>query len=66
LDIELRPQGILLNAVAPQLLDTLPNRPRSAEVVTHAVATEAIVGLVTFPVSDAATPVAERSCRASR
>ena len=55
---ELRPHGIRVNAVGPQLLDppqtgaTFP-----AEVMAHAVAPEAIADVIAFLVSDAAAPV---------
>ena len=58
LDLELRPLGIRVNAVAPQLLDTAKNRPYlSPDLLAHAVSPEAIADIIGYLVSAAATPV---------
>jgi NAD(P)-dependent dehydrogenase (short-subunit alcohol dehydrogenase family) len=58
LDVELRPHGIRVNAVAPQLIATAANRASfPAEALAHAVAPEAIANIIAFLVSDAAAPV---------
>ena len=58
LDLELRPHGIRVNAVAPQLLDTATNRGLFPDdVMARAVAPDAIAAVIAFLVSDAAAPV---------
>jgi NAD(P)-dependent dehydrogenase (short-subunit alcohol dehydrogenase family) len=58
LDLELRPLGIRVNSVAPQLLDTARARASfPKEVLAHAVSPEAIAEVVAFLVSEGAAPV---------
>jgi NAD(P)-dependent dehydrogenase (short-subunit alcohol dehydrogenase family) len=58
LDLELRPLGIRVNSIAPQLLDTAQVRAAfPKEVLAHAVAPDAIAEVAAFLVSDAAMPI---------
>ena len=58
LDIELRPVGIRVNSVAPQLIDTAKTREAlPEEMLARAVEPEAIAAIIAFLVSDAAAPI---------
>jgi len=56
LDLELRPSGIRVNAVAPQLIDN-PKNHFPAEVMAHSVTPEAITQVIAFLAGDASAPV---------
>jgi NAD(P)-dependent dehydrogenase (short-subunit alcohol dehydrogenase family) len=58
LDVELRPLGIRVNSIAPQLINTLRNRKELPnEMLAGAVAPEALAEVIAFLVSDAASPI---------
>jgi NAD(P)-dependent dehydrogenase (short-subunit alcohol dehydrogenase family) len=58
LDVELRPHGIRVNAVAPQIIATEKNKALfPPEMLATAVEPNAIADVIAFLVSDAAAPV---------
>jgi NAD(P)-dependent dehydrogenase (short-subunit alcohol dehydrogenase family) len=58
LGVELRPQGIRVNAVLPQLLDTARNRAMfPPEQIAHAAAPQLVADIIALLVSDSAAPV---------
>jgi len=58
LDVELRPHGIRVNAVAPQIIATEKNKSLfPPEMLAAAVEPKAIADVIAFLVSDAAAPV---------
>ena len=58
LDLELRPLGIRVNAVAPQVIATAKNKALfPPDMLAGAVEPEAIAEVIAFLVSDAAAPV---------
>jgi NAD(P)-dependent dehydrogenase (short-subunit alcohol dehydrogenase family) len=58
LDLELRPLGIRVNAVAPALIVNARNRPYlPPDLLAHATAPGAVADIIVYLVSDAAAPV---------
>jgi NAD(P)-dependent dehydrogenase (short-subunit alcohol dehydrogenase family) len=58
LDVELRPHGIRVNAVAPQLIATEKNKALfPPEMLVSAVEPDAIAEVIAFLVSDASAPL---------
>jgi NAD(P)-dependent dehydrogenase (short-subunit alcohol dehydrogenase family) len=58
LDVELRPLGIRVNVVAPQVIATAKNKAMfPPDMLAGAVEPEAIAAVIAFLVSDAAAPV---------
>jgi NAD(P)-dependent dehydrogenase (short-subunit alcohol dehydrogenase family) len=58
MDLELRPRGIRVNAIAPAVIATEKNKTfLPPELLEHAVSPDAIAAVIAFLVSDAATPI---------
>jgi NAD(P)-dependent dehydrogenase (short-subunit alcohol dehydrogenase family) len=58
LDLELRPRGIRVNAIAPQIIATEKNKALfPPEMLATAVEPEAIADVIAFLVSGAAGPI---------
>lgn len=58
LDVELRPRGIRVNAIAPQIIATEKNKSLfPPEALTGAVEPQAIAEVIAFLVNDASSPV---------
>ena len=58
LDAELRPQGIRVNAIAPQIIATAKNKALfPPDALADAVEPDAIADVIAFLVSDAADPI---------